>query len=112
VFFYYKDIRRNPEWNWNLAAFVPKKYMLKKADSGNAQIYDFNFTNIDIFRAVVSDLGIQYLYVLEPTIPADNYYMNDSNLSSILNEQTWVNLKNIFYFKNKVLYVYEVITKM
>ncbi|MBN2100743.1 hypothetical protein JW710_02525 [Candidatus Dojkabacteria bacterium] len=102
--FYSKDLEFDPQWNWHLLEWVPKKGMLYVPEPG--EYYAFKWYDINVFKKKIEKYEISEVgfIVLEGYEDKGDYGSLD-----LLESQEWLVLEKKVELKNKTLYVYRVV---
>jgi len=100
---YRENYYNEPEWNWELASWIPKKHLLKTYSYNNT--FSFGIDRIESFYQMVNKYQIEKIALVVSTL--DESLLEQDKLP-ILKSQNWLKLINEIKLKNKILYIFEV----
>lgn len=104
-YFYRKDTNADPEWHWELANWVPKKYMLKIGNQKNT--FNFNWETNEELKNKIIENKIDKIAIIKSTIPYYKFPMQEK--IEELKTLKWIKLLKIESLKNKNIYIFKVI---
>ena len=102
---YRKNTYVKPEWNWALSSKVHKKQRLKTL--GEETIYNFSLKNMYDFEYNIKEFNIKKLYLVVSDL--EEHPLPEQNKLETLLKDDWVSLSETHVFKNKKVYVFDVI---
>jgi len=103
--FFRQDMGSNPEWNWKLASWIPKKYMLDSLDDTKTFTYYFKYlSSLDQY---ISQNNIDTIALVISTSQNKVFPMQDKLL--FLQNSSLLKKRYYYRLKNKDLYVFDVI---
>lgn len=93
-----------PEWNWSLKEWVPKKKLLVRNEVFNT--FNFYWGNTDDFKEKVyaNDINKVVYVQLNELIPVEDLLLQDR--LEILSKAEWISLGGIMRMKNKDVYIF------
>lgn len=103
--FFRQDLGSNPEWHWKLANWVPKKRLLSKL--GEPNTYNFSWKSGDSLLNQVEKNSIKHLILTRSNL--SGYEFKDEEKLALLQSQKWLVQRNVYNFKNKTTYVFDVV---
>ncbi|EKD99908.1 MAG: hypothetical protein ACD_22C00136G0003 [uncultured bacterium] len=105
--FYRNDFRLNPQWNWEMFDWIPKKNML--IETKDKRTYFDTPTKMEDFRAYLQINKVDKIAVIKST---NGEYFTTQNWLPDLLTQPWLTLDKKVELKNKVLYVFVINKKI
>lgn len=103
--FYRNDTVLEPEWNWKLQDWIPKKHMLKTV--GYPNTFDFDWNGEGNFKKQIYMNKIDKVLLVESTLP--KYSFAYQNKLDLLKSANWLRLRETAKLKNKHLYIFDVL---
>lgn len=100
---YRKNFYNEAEWNWRLADWVPKKYLLKIYSSNNT--YSFGLNNIEDFHSEIRANELEKVALVVSLLEEE--FPFQGKLKELKN-QDWLKLLDVVELQNKKLYIFEV----
>jgi hypothetical protein len=102
--FYRGNLYIEPEWNWKLASWLPKKYLLKTY--GEEMTFVSSITNMEIFKEYIYENKIEEVVFFKSTIIGEEFPYEERE--DELFSQEWLTFEKEIEFKNKIIYVFKV----
>ena len=101
-----KNLEIEPEWAWPLRDSVLKKSLLKIYEKGNT--YSSLITEVEDFRTYIQENSIEKIVLVKSTLESESFL--DQDKLPLLLSQDWLLLVNTINLKNKMVYIFKVVT--
>lgn len=105
VQYYRKDTFLEPEWGWELEAYIPKKGYLKTL--GQPTTFILNWENEEVLRKYSFENGVEYLVITESLL-SDVKFANQDRIAYLL-DLYWLKLIRVVNLQNKNVFVFQVV---
>ena len=102
--FYRGNLYIEPEWNWKLANWIPKKYLLKT--NGEEKTFVSGFIDMGTFKEYIYGNKIEEVVFLKSTIIGDQFPYEE-RLEECFSQE-WLTFEKEIELKNKIMYVFQV----
>ncbi len=102
--FYRENLYIEPEWNWKLANWIPKKYLLKT--NGEERTFVSGFDDIGVFKEYVYENKIEEVVFLKSTIIGQQFPYEEQLEECF--SQEWLIFDEEIKLKNKMMYIFKV----
>ncbi len=101
---YRNNLFNNPEWNWDLADWLPKKSLLKVYSESNT--YTSFINEIDVFQQYVFENQISKVVLVVSVLETEEF-QNQKMLEEFW-AQDWLEFERELELKNKKMYIFKI----
>ncbi len=95
-----------PEWNWELAPYLPKKSLLKAY--GKKYLYNDYQADIESFKKYFEENDISYVVFVESKIDDELFEYETSDFLDSFKTASWLKEEKLVSLKNKKVYIFKV----